>query len=106
VLRTCSTKARAAPPCARHTHRQELEALLQQADVVSLHCHLNDATRGLIGAPELALMKAGAVLINTARGHIVDKAALLAALQAGRLGAVGLDVGWAEPDDPQEPLYQ
>mgnify|MGYP001807051808 CR=1 FL=1 len=51
--------------CAR---RQELEALLRRSDVVSLHCHLTPDTKGLIGAPELALMKPSAVLINTSRG--------------------------------------
>lgn len=88
------------------TNRQKFEELLRVSDVVSLHCHLNDATRGLISQPELALMRPGAVLVNTARGHIVDKQALLQALRNGLLGGVGLDVGWDEPDDPQEELYR
>jgi phosphoglycerate dehydrogenase-like enzyme len=99
-----------APLNLPHTHagRSELEHLLSQSDVVSLHCQLTDATRGLIAGPELALMKRGAVLINTARGHVLDKAALLAALAAPdcRLAGVGLDVGWDEPDDPQDELYR
>jgi phosphoglycerate dehydrogenase-like enzyme len=86
--------------------RQDLEQLLRECDVVSLHCHLNESTRGLIGAHELALMKPTAVLINTARGHVVDKGALLEALRGGHLGGVGLDVGWDEPDDPLEELYR
>jgi glycerate dehydrogenase len=67
------------------------------ADVVSLHLPLTDATRQLIGAAELAQMKPDALLINTARGGLVDEAALLAALQAGRLGGAGLDVLGSEP---------
>jgi phosphoglycerate dehydrogenase-like enzyme len=62
--------------------------------------------QGMIGQAELAMMKPGAVLINTARGPVIDKAALLQALQQGRLGAVGLDVHWVEPADPQEELYR
>lgn len=83
-----------------------MEQLLQQSDVVSLHCQLTEATRGLIGQAELALMKPGAVLINTSRAHVLDKQALLQALQEDRLGGVGLDVGWDEPDNPQEELYR
>lgn len=86
--------------------RQDLEKLLRESDIVSLHCQLNTATHGLIGQPELALMKPSAVLINTARGHVLDKQALLEALRAGHLAGVGLDVGWDEPDDPQEELYR
>jgi len=96
--------------CVHHgavcVSRQDLEQLLRESDVVSLHCQLNEATRGLIGQAELALMKPDAVLVNTARGHVLDKGALLGALQEGRLGGVGLDVGWDEPDDPQEELYR
>lgn len=62
--------------------------------------------QGMIGRAELAMMKQGAVLINTARGPVIDKAALLQALQQGRLGGVGLDVHWVEPADPQEELYR
>ncbi len=67
------------------------------ADVLSLHLPLTDATRQLIGAAELAQMKPDALLINTARGGLVDETALLAALQAGRLGGAGLDVLSSEP---------
>lgn len=70
---------------------------LARADVLSLHCLLTDATRGMIGAPELAAMKPGAVLINTSRGGLVDEPALLAALREGRLGGAGLDVLGEEP---------
>lgn len=80
------------------------ETALAEADVLSLHLPLNDDTRGLIGAAELALMKPDALLINTARGGLVDEAALLAALQAGRLGGAGLDVLDTEPPRQGNPL--
>ena len=75
----------------------DLGAMLARCDAVSIHCVLNGDTRHLIGAPELARMKPGAWLINVSRGEIIDEAALLAALQAGRLGGVGLDVYGREP---------
>jgi glycerate dehydrogenase len=77
--------------------RVELHELLATADIVSLHCPLNESTRGLIGAPELALMKPDALLINTARGALVDSRALALALKAGRLGGAGIDVLPQEP---------
>jgi glycerate dehydrogenase len=80
------------------------ETALAEADVLSLHLPLNNDTRGLIGAAELALMKPDALLINTARGGLVDEAALLAALQAGRLGGAGLDVLDTEPPRQGNPL--
>lgn len=86
--------------------RLPLGELLRSADVVSLHCPLTPATRNLIGATELALMKPDALLINTARGGIVDEAALLAALQAGRLGGAGLDVLVEEPPRHGNPLLE
>jgi hypothetical protein len=58
------------------------------------------------GAAELALMKPSAVLVNTSRGHVLDRDALLEALRAGHLAGVGLDVGWDEPDDPADDLYR
>lgn len=80
---------------------RELDALLRESDFVSLHAPLTDATRHLIGARELAAMKPTAVLVNTARGPLVDEAALVDALQRGPAGdgifAAGLDVFEAEP---------
>jgi glyoxylate reductase len=74
-----------------------LHELLQRSDIVSLHVPLSETTRHLIGAPELALMKPTAVLVNTARGPVVDEDALADALEAGSLYAAGLDVFDGEP---------
>lgn len=84
--------------------RRELDALLAEADVVSLHVPLVDSTRNLIDATRLARMKPDAVLINTARGGVVDEAALAAALRAGRLGGAALDVFDDEPLRAGSPL--
>ena len=84
--------------------RADLDELLPRADVLSLHCPLTDATRGLLGAARLARMKSDAVLINTARGALVDGAALAAALREGRLGGAGIDVLEREPPPPGHPL--
>ncbi len=75
----------------------ELDELLAAADVVSIHCPLSDETRHLIDARRLALMKPTAYLVNTARGPIVDEAALTAALRAGAIAGAGLDVFEREP---------
>jgi D-3-phosphoglycerate dehydrogenase len=76
---------------------ESLTAMLAECDFVSVHCVLNEATRGLIGEAEFAAMKPGAHLINVSRGALVDEAALLRALHAGRLGGAGLDVFAREP---------
>jgi len=81
-----------------------LEELLATADVVSLHVPLTPATRGMLDGARLALMKPGAVLINTARGGIVDERALARLLADGRLGAAALDVFQDEPLPPRSPL--
>lgn len=81
-----------------------LDALLVRADILSLHLPLTPATQGLIGAAQLARMKPSACLINTARGGIIDEAALLAALDAGRLAGAGLDVFAREPPCQDDPL--
>ena len=77
--------------------RVPLEQLLAEADVVSLHVPLTPATHHLIGPRELGLMKSTAILINTARGPVVDETALVAALRRGKIGAAGLDVYENEP---------
>lgn len=81
-----------------------LDTLLARADFVVVTCLLNEATRHLIGAAQLARMKPSAHLINVARGPIVDEAALIAALRAGRIAGAGLDVFEQEPVDPANPL--
>lgn len=86
--------------------RRDLDELLPAADVLTLHCPLTAATRGLIGARRLALMRPDAILINTARGGLVDAAALAAALREGRLGGAGIDVLDGEPPAPDHPLLQ
>ena len=86
--------------------RLDLHALLPRVDVLSLHCPLTDETRGIIGEAELALMKPDAILINTARGGLVDEAALLEALQQNRLGGAALDVLAQEPPSADSPLLQ
>ncbi len=86
--------------------RLPLDALLSRADVLSLHCPLAENTRNLIGERELALMKPGALLINTARGGIVDEGALAEALRRGRLGGAGVDVLTREPPVAGNPLLE
>jgi glycerate dehydrogenase len=84
--------------------RVPLDALLARADVVSLHCPLTPHTTGMIDARRLALMKPDAVLINTARGALIDPAALADALRAGRLGGAAIDVLPQEPPVDGSPL--
>ncbi len=83
-----------------------LDTLLAQSDVVSLHIPLSEETTNLIDAGRIARMKRGAVLVNTARGGLVDQTALAEALQSGHLAAAGLDVFAAEPPDAGEPLLR
>ncbi|VDH08026.1 2-hydroxyacid dehydrogenase [Bordetella trematum] len=83
---------------------RERDALFAESDVLSIHIPLDPQTRHSIGARELGLMKPTAYLINTARGAVVDEAALIAALQAGRLAGAGLDVMETEPLPPESPL--
>jgi len=83
-----------------------LEKLLAESDVVSLHLLLNDETRGFLSRERLAQMKPGAILVNTARGAIVDEMAMISALEAGHLGHAALDVFTEEPLPKNHPLTQ
>jgi D-3-phosphoglycerate dehydrogenase len=82
----------------------DLDTLLARADVVSLNLALNDETRGIIDATCITRMKPGVILINTARGALVDEGALIAALESGQIGRAGLDVFHAEPLAKDHPL--
>jgi glyoxylate reductase len=84
----------------------DLDTLLAGSDFVSIHVPLTEATRHMIGARELALMKPTAILINTARGPVVDQQALYEALRDRRITAAGLDVFEREPIDPDNPLLK
>ena len=84
----------------------ELDELLARADVISLHLSLNDETRGVIDGRRIAQIKRGAILINTARGALVDETALIEALRSGQIAQAGLDVFHAEPLVRDHPLAQ
>lgn len=92
--------------CAEHGAELApgLNALLAEADVVTLHVALSPETHGMIGARELSLMKPSALLVNTSRGPLVDEAALVEALRTGRLGGAALDVFCEEPLPADHPL--
>ncbi|MGV3762359.1 D-2-hydroxyacid dehydrogenase [Parapedobacter sp.] len=82
-----------------------LDELLEQSDVVSLHCPLTPQTQGLVNADTLSLMKASAFLLNTSRGPLVEEESLVAALNAGKLAGAGLDVLAVEPPKANNPLF-
>jgi phosphoglycerate dehydrogenase-like enzyme len=83
-----------------------LEELLQRSDFLSLHLPIDAGTKGIIGRKALQTVKPGAILVNVARAQLVDREALMEALASGRLGGYGLDVGYAEPAAPGEPLLK
>jgi phosphoglycerate dehydrogenase-like enzyme len=86
---------------ARHVPLHELMA---NSDYIVVQLPLNESTKGIIGREALAAVKPGAILVNAARAHLVDRDALVEALSSGRLGGLGMDVGYAEPADPNDPL--
>jgi len=86
--------------------RMHIDELLEHVDVLSLHCPLTDTTRGFIGEAQLRRMKDDALLINTARGALIDSSALVAALKAGEIGGAGIDVMEVEPPRGDEPLLE
>lgn len=98
-----SARADAAPESVPDD-RVPFADVIEQSDVLSLHCPLNKETHHLIGRPELERMKRDALLINTARGGLVDSAALVDALRSGQIGGAGIDVLPVEPPDANEPL--
>ncbi|BAI74462.1 D-3-phosphoglycerate dehydrogenase (plasmid) [Azospirillum sp. B510] len=81
-----------------------LDELLATSDVISLHCPLTPQTRNMIGREQIAAMRPGGILINTARGGLIDEAALFEALRDGRIGGAGLDTFAEEPVNPANPL--
>lgn len=82
------------------------DELLCSSDIVSLHCSLNDVTRNMLGSSELNRMKQGAVIINTARGALIDESALFGALQSGHIAGAGLDVFTKEPINSEHPFMK
>ncbi len=81
-----------------------LEEVFKKADILSLHCPLTPETKGIINAKSIALMKKGVIIVNTARGGLIDEVALIKALESGQVGAAGLDVFAKEPPDKANPL--
>ncbi len=98
--------ARPGSPGPTPASRLDLDVLLEQSDVVTLHCPLTPQTKNLIASRALALMKPSAFLINTARGGLVDEPALIEALREGRLAGAALDVLTEEPPSPDHPIIR
>jgi phosphoglycerate dehydrogenase-like enzyme len=92
-------------PLGRTATAAEREAVFARSDAITIHCPLTPETRGMIGAAAFAAMRPGALVVNVARGGVIDRAALVEALAGERLGGLGLDVHWDEPADPGDPIY-
>jgi len=99
------SRSKSAKALALGIQYLSLEDLLAQSDIVSLHVPLNEKTRGLIGQKQIALMKPSAILINTARGPIMDSQALAQALNEGKIAGAGIDVFETEPPIAEHPLF-
>ncbi len=95
---------RPGAPANADDDRTDFQEMLDRADVITLHCPLNDETKNLFGEDEFRRMKSDAILINTARGGLVDSAALAAALRNGHIGAAAIDVLAKEPPIDGDPL--
>jgi len=110
IGRAVADRARGFGMTVLHTSRSEegvpLEELLERSDVISLHCPLTPQTRHLIDGGALTRMKRSAILVNTARGAIVDQAALVDALHDGQIAAAALDVTDPEPPPPDDPILR
>ena len=91
---------------AEKVARVDLDTLLQESDAISIHLPLTASTRGVIGAQQIARMKHGVIIINTARGAIIEEQPFLEALQARKISMAGLDVYWEEPLPDHHPLKQ
>jgi phosphoglycerate dehydrogenase-like enzyme len=83
----------------------ERMAFFAASDAITIHCPLTPETRGMLDAAAFAALRPGALVVNAARGAVIDRAALVGALAGDRLGGVGLDVHWEEPADPADPIY-
>lgn len=93
------------PQSADGVRAVSLDELIASADIVSLHCPLTEETRHLIDAGRLRAMKRGAIIVNTARGGLIDQAALVAAVRSGDIGGAAIDVFDAEPPDFDDPVF-
>jgi len=89
-----------------HCERVDLETLLRESDIVSLHCPLTPQTRGMIGEEQFNLMKPNAIIVNEARGAVIDDKALVKALEEGKIWGAAIDTWEKEPLDPDDPLVK
>ncbi len=105
IGRAVARRAEGFGMSVRSTAEMPLDELLSSSDFVTLHCPLTERTRGLIDAAALGRMRSTAILVNTARGAIVDQAALRAALERGVIAGAALDVTDPEPPPPDDPIY-
>jgi phosphoglycerate dehydrogenase-like enzyme len=101
----CRRRPHTTPYIDRIYPREELRAMLAEADFVAVAAPLTRETEGMLGAAEFAAVKPGAFYVNVSRGPVAQEAALLAALQSGRLAGAALDVFAAEPLPPEHPLW-